>query len=54
MKIINPLLFITLALSDKKELSEQILYLKAENVLLRTRLPKHIKTTLKERSILLK
>lgn len=43
-----------IALSNKKDLAEQLQYLKAENEILRARLPKHIKTTRKERSILLK
>lgn len=47
MKIVNPLLFITLALSDKNRLAEQNLYLKAENAILRARLPSILKPRLK-------
>ncbi len=52
-RFINPLLFM-LARTTHSNLAQQIEYLKAENQILRSRLPKHIRTTKPERQHLLK
>ena len=52
-KLINPLLFL-IAKATHSKLAHQIEYLKTENKILRARVPKHIRTTKKERQLLLK
>ncbi len=52
-RFINPLLFLV-ATATHRELARQIQYLKAENEVLRARLPEHIRTTPAERAKLLK
>ena len=53
MRFISPLLFFV-AQATQRELAEQIQYLKAENEILRARLPKQLRTTREEREKLLK
>lgn len=53
IRILHPL-FSLLASVTRQELARQVAYLKAENEVLRARLPKHIVTTLKERQRLLR
>lgn len=52
-RIMSPLLFL-LARATQTELAQQIQYLKAENEILRARLPQHIRTTPTERTKLLR
>ncbi len=52
-RFINPLLLL-LVTASRGHLAKQIQYLKAENEVLRARLPEHIRTTPAERAKLLK
>ena len=54
MKNLYHRLLLLIAGSTQKQLAAQIQYLKAENEVLRARLPKHIRTTAQERSRLIK
>lgn len=47
-------LFVMLATATRQELARQVTYLKAENAVLRARLPKRIEVTQKERNRLVR